>query len=104
MRKNTHSDRSTATFNTVITIFFAVLLAQTAAVYILSGNIVCLFVSAGVMLLCAGIVYFCKNRLSSYFFSFYSGTVEKLKTPDSDLFTNFTMPVLLLKGNKIVWV
>lgn len=103
MRKNTHSDRSTATFNTVITIFFAVLLAQTAAVYILSGNIVCLFVSAGVMLLCAGIVYFCKNRLSSYFFSFYSGTVEKLKTPDSDLFTNFTMPVLLLKGNKIVW-
>ena len=55
------------------------------------------------MLLCAGIVYFCKNRLSSYFFSFYSGTVEKLKTPDSDLFTNFTMPVLLLKGNKIVW-
>ena len=54
MRKNTHSDRSTATFNTVITIFFAVLLAQTAAVYILSGNIVCLFVSAGVMLLCAG--------------------------------------------------
>ncbi len=103
MRKNTHSDRSTATFNTVITIFFAVLLAQTAAVYILSGNIVCLFVSAGVMLLCAGIVYFCKNRLSSYFFSFYSGTVEKLKTPDSDFFTNFTMPVLLLKGNKIVW-
>lgn len=103
MRKNTYSDRSTATFNTVITIFFAVLLAQTAAVYILSGNIVCLFVSAGVMLLCAGIVYFCKNRLSSYFFSFYSGTVEKLKTPDSDLFTNFTMPVLLLKGNKIVW-
>ena len=103
MRENTHSDRSTATFNTVITIFFAVLLAQTAAVYILSGNIVCLFVSAGVMLLCAGIVYFCKNRLSSYFFSFYSGTVEKLKTPDSDLFTNFTMPVLLLKGNKIVW-
>ncbi len=103
MRKNTHSDRSIATFNTVITIFFAVLLAQTAAVYILSGNIVCLFVSAGVMLLCAGIVYFCKNRLSSYFFSFYSGTVEKLKTPDSDLFTNFTMPVLLLKGNKIVW-
>ena len=103
MRTNTHSDRSTATFNTVITIFFAVLLAQTAAVYILSGNIVCLFVSAGVMLLCAGIVYFCKNRLSSYFFSFYSGTVEKLKTPDSDLFTNFTMPVLLLKGNKIVW-
>lgn len=103
MRKNTHSDRSTATFNTVITIFFAVLLAQTAAVYILSGNIVCLFVCAGVMLLCAGIVYFCKNRLSSYFFSFYSGTVEKLKTPDSDLFTNFTMPVLLLKGNKIVW-
>ena len=103
MRKKTHSDRSTATFNTVLIIFFLVLFAQTVAIYVFSGKNICLFISLGAILICAGVVFFCKNRLSSYFYKFYMGTVEKLKTPNSDLFSNFTMPVLMLCDDKIVW-
>ena len=61
MRKKTHSDRSTATFNTVLIIFFLVLFAQTVAIYVFSGKNICLFISLGAILICDGVVFLFKK-------------------------------------------
>lgn len=63
-----------------------------AAVFLLSKSLNALLASLLCTALCAAVLLFIRGRLSSFFFGFYKGTVEKLKTPDSDIFNNFSLP------------
>lgn len=103
MKKKSHSGRSFSAYKAAIIIFFALSLVGDAAVFLLSKSLNALLASLLCTALCAAVLLFIRGRLSSFFYGFYKGTVEKLKTPDSDIFNNFSLPVLVLKDGAAAW-